>query len=38
LDGIEHNVEVTFATLDEAVAAALIAFCEDEWVGQSETD
>jgi hypothetical protein len=34
LDGIEHTVEVTAATLYEAVAAALAAFREDEWVGQ----
>ena len=34
LDGIEHTVEVSAATLFEAVAAALAAFREDEWVGQ----
>jgi hypothetical protein len=34
LDGIEHTVEVTAATLYEAVAAALAAFREDEWVGK----
>jgi hypothetical protein len=34
LEGIEHTVEVTAATLFEAVAAALTAFREDEWVGQ----
>lgn len=34
VDGIEHTVEVTAATLYEAVAAALAAFREDEWVGQ----
>ena len=34
LDGIEHTVEVTAPSLYEAVAAALAAFREDEWVGQ----
>jgi len=34
LEGIEHTVEVTAATLYEAVAAALAAFRDDEWVGQ----
>ena len=34
LQGIEHTVEVTAATLYEAVAAALAAFRDDEWVDQ----
>jgi len=34
LQGIEHSVEVTAGTVYEAVAAALAAFREDEWVGQ----
>ncbi len=34
LEGIEHTVEVTAATLSEAMAAALATFREDEWVGQ----
>jgi hypothetical protein len=34
LEGIEHTVEVTAATLYEAAAAALAAFRDDEWVEQ----
>jgi hypothetical protein len=34
LEGVQHTVEVTAATLYEAVAAALAALREDEWVGQ----
>jgi hypothetical protein len=34
LEGVQHTVEVTAATLYEAVAAALAALREDEWVSQ----
>ena len=34
LEGVEHTVEVTADTLFEAIAAALAALREDDWVGQ----